>query len=362
MSYYINLQLFAEAEKTEKPTPKRRRDARKEGQVIQSKEVTTAFILLAAIFGLKLFGEFIINYLIDVVTEIYASIENIDILFNENNLMINFIKGVRAFVIITGPILAMTFLVALIISYFQVGFLFTTKPLNIQLNRINPVEGFKRIFSKRALLELVKSILKVVIIGYVAYSYVYDNIYRIINLVNFEPNSILTNISNISYEFITRIIFAVMLIAFMDYFFQWRQHEKSLMMTKQELKEEYKQTEGDPLIKSKIKERQRRIAMSRMMQEVPKADVIITNPTHIAVAIKYDKDLHRAPYVIAKGKDLVAENIKKVAKDNSVPIVENKPIARVLYDTLEIGDLIPEDLYEAIAEILAYVYSLKDNY
>lgn len=362
MSFFINLQLFADADKTEKPTPKRRRDARQEGQVVQSKEVTTAFILLVAFLGLKLFGEYIINYLIDVITEIYASIENIDSLFNENNLMITFLNGIKVFVIVAGPILAITFLAALIINYLQVGFLFTTKPLNLKLDRLNPVEGFKRLFSKRALLELVKSILKIILIGYVAYSYISDNIHQILNLTNFEGKSILINVAGITYDFIMKILFAVILIAIMDYFFQWRQHEKSLMMTKQELKEEYKQTEGDPLIKSKIKERQRKIAMSRMMQEVPKADVIITNPTHIAVAIKYDKDLYNAPYVVAKGKDLLAQNIKKVAKENSVPIVENKPIARILYDTLDIGDLIPEDLYEAIAEILAYVYSLKDNY
>ena len=254
MKYFINLQLFAEAEKTEKPTPKRRREAREEGQVVQSKELTTAFILLAAFFGMKIFGEYLIKYMIELIIEIYSNIENIDILFNENNLMVYFLKGIKAYAIITGSMLGITFLASLVISYLQVGFLFTTKPLKIKLNRINPVEGFKRLFSKRALLEFLKSILKVILIGYVAYSYVIDNIYGIINLVNFESMSIFTNIFNISYGFAIRIILAIMVIAFIDYFFQWRQHEKSLMMTKQELKEEYKQTEGDPLIKSKIKE------------------------------------------------------------------------------------------------------------
>jgi len=134
------------------------------------------------------------------------------------------------------------------------------------------------------------------------------------------------------------------------------------MMTKQEIKEEYKQTEGDPLVKSKIREKQRRIAMSRMIQEVPKADVIITNPTHLAIAIKYDKDLYGAPYIIAKGADIIAENIKKVGKEHSVPVVENKPLARALYDSVDVGDLIPEELYEAVAEVLAYVYSLKNDF
>lgn len=359
MKYSINLQLFSESEKTEKPTPKRRRDARKEGQVLQSREVTSAFVLLASVLGLRFIGEYEVNYLLDFIRNIYSSIENVDQLFNNNDIIASFIKGVISFFIIVGPILAITLISAIAINNLQIGFLFSTKQLNINLSRINPAEGFKRIFSKRALLELMKSILKVGLIGYVGYKYITDNIQQIINIGDFEAGEILTNFSNLSFFFLIRILSAVVIIAFVDYFFQWRQHEKSLMMTKQEIKEEYKQTEGDPLIKSKIREKQRQMAMSRMMQEVPKADVIITNPTHIAVAIKYDKDLYKAPFVVAKGQGLIAENIKKIARENQIPIVENKAVARALYETLDIGDVIPEELYEAIAEILAYVYSLK---
>jgi len=362
MKYSINLQLFGDSEKTEKPTPKRRRDARKEGQVLQSREVTSAFILLANVLGFKLIGKYIVNYLLELIRKLYSSIENVDKLYAENNIINGFIKGVTYFFIITGPILAISFLTAIAISHLQIGFLFSTKPLNINLNRINPVDGFKRIFSKRSLLELFKSILKIVLIGYTGYKFVTDNINQIINIVNFDTEAILTNFSNMSFYFLIRILSVVVMIAFIDYFFQWRQYEKSLMMTKQEVKEEYKQTEGDPLIKSKIREKQRQMAMSRMIREVPKADVIITNPTHIAVALKYDRYKHKAPVVVAKGKGLIAENIKKIAKENQVPIVENKAIARLLYETLDIGDFIPEELYEAIAEILAYVYSLKENH
>jgi flagellar biosynthetic protein FlhB len=362
MKYSINLQLFSDSEKTEKPTPKKRRDARKEGQVLQSREITSAFILLASILGLRFIGKYEVNYLLNFIRSIYSNIENVDKLFSNNDITANFIKVVTSFFIIVGPILAIAFISAIAINYLQVGFFFSTKPLNVKLNRINPVEGFKRIFSKKALLELVKSILKVGLIGFVGYKYIADNIHLILNIGDFEAREILTYFSNLSFYFLIRVVSAVVVIAFIDYFFQWRQHEKSLMMTKQEIKEEYKQTEGDPLIKSKIKEKQRQMAMSRMMQEVPKADVIITNPTHLAVAIKYDKDLYKAPYVVAKGQGLIAENIKKVAKENQVPIVENKAVARALYETLDIGDLIPEELYEAIAEILAYVYSLKDNH
>jgi flagellar biosynthetic protein FlhB len=358
----IDLQLFAESEKTEKPTPKKRRDAREEGQVLQSKEVTSAFMLLATFLGLKVFGKYMLGYLIKFMTNIYKAIENVDKIFYENNLMIGFTKIITAFLGLVTPMLFIAFISALMINYLQVGFLLTTKPLKIKLNRINPIEGFKRLFSKRALVELIKSILKIFFIGYVAYSFMKKNITQVMSLSRLEPTIILENFTGLAFSFSIKIIGVLIVLAFLDYFFQWWEYEKNLMMTKQEIKEEYKQTEGDPLVKSKIREKQRRIAMSRMIQEVPKADVIITNPTHIAIAIKYDKDLYEAPYIIAKGVDLIAENIKKVGKEHSIPMVENRPLARALYDSTEIGDLIPEDLYEAIAEVLAYVYSLKDDF
>lgn len=362
MKLNINLQLFADAEKTEKPTPKKRRDAREEGQVLQSREVTGAFILLSTFLGLKIFGKYMISYLTDFMIDIYKTIENVDELFCENNLMIGFAKIIAVFLSLVAPMLLIAFLAALFINYLQVGFLFTTKPLKIKLNRINPIEGFKRLFSKRALAELVKSILKIFFIGYVAYTFIEKNIIQIISLSKLETTIILKNLASLAFSFSIRIVGVLIVLAFLDYLFQWRQHEKELRMTKQEIKEEYKQTEGDPLIKSKIREKQRRIAMSRMIQEVPKADVIITNPTHIAIAIRYDKDSYQAPYVLAKGVDVIAENIKKVGKEHSVPVVENKSLARALYDSVEIGDLIPENLYEAVAEVLAYVYSLKDDF
>lgn len=362
MKIKIDLQLFAEGEKTEKATPKKRRDAREEGQVFQSREVTAAFILLSTFVLLRIYGKYGFNSFIKYMTKIYNSIENIDQIFIENNLMISFTKTIGVFFVLTAPILFISFIAALAVNYLQVGFLFTTKPLKIDFNRINPIEGFKRLFSKRALMELLKSILKIILIGYVAYSFIKKNINQIIALPGLESNIILKNIADISFDFGIRIIVALVFLAFLDYLFQWREYEKNLMMTKQEVKEEYKQTEGDPLIKSRIREKQRRIAMSRMIQDVPKADVIITNPTHIAVAIKYDREMYHAPYILAKGVDLIAENIKKVGEEHSIPVVENKPLARVLYDSVEIGDVIPEELYEAVAEVLAYVYSLKDDY
>lgn len=357
----INLQLFAEGEKTEKPTPKKRREAREEGQILQSKEVNSVVILFACFLGLKLFGDIITSQLQGLFSSIFNEIQNVEAFFNPDNLDVNALKIISIFGLMVLPVLAIAFLSALIINYIQVGFIFTTKTLKIKLNRLSPVEGFKKIFSKRALMELVKSILKISLVGYVAYGYVKDRIVDIIKYSRLEPTQSYTSFGSLIFGFVLRILGVLMFLAIIDYIFQWRQHENKLKMSKQEVKEEYKQTEGDPFIKGKIKEKQRKMAMNRMMQEIPKADVIITNPTHYAVAIKYDKESYDAPYIIGKGADVIAENIKKIAKENSLPIVENKFLARTIYNTVDIGDVIPEELYEAVAEVLAYVYSLKNQ-
>lgn len=358
----IDLQLFADSEKTEKPTSRKRRQAREEGQIFQSKEINTVVILFSCFLGLKIFGEYMNAQLKLFMIDIFNEINNPEVFINPNNLMTNFLKITTFFAIVSLPILGIAFISALIVNYFQVGFLFTTKTLKIKLSRLNPVEGFKKMFSKRALIELVKSILKVVLVGYFAITYVNSQMTRVIKYSNLEIVDLFTNFTSLIYGIILRILGVLLGLSFLDYFFQWREHEKNLMMSKQEVKEEYKQTEGDPFIKGKIKEKQRRLALSRMMQDIPKADVIITNPTHYAVAIKYEKDKFEAPYIVGKGVDLIAQNIKKVGEEYEIPIVENKPLARALYDTIEIGHMITEELYEAVAEVLAYVYSLKDEF
>ncbi len=357
----LNLQLFAEGEKTEKPTPKKRREAREEGQIVQSKEINNVAVLFACFLGLKLFGGMMSSHLEKFIANTFLEIQNVDKYFNPNNLSSNSLKIMADFMIIVLPILGIAFLSALIVNYLQVGFIFTTKTLTIKLDRLNPIEGFKRIFSKKALVELVKSILKITLIGYVSYNYIKNKMVDIIKYSSMEPFQAYTSFASLIFGFILRILSVLMFLAILDYIFQWWEHENKLKMTKQEIKEEYKQTEGDPFIKGKIKEKQRSIAMSRMMQEIPKADVIITNPTHYAVAIKYDKESYDAPFILGKGVDLIAENIKKIAKDKAVPIVENKYLARTLYDGVDIGDTIPEELYEAVAEVLAYVYSLNNE-
>lgn len=362
MEFKIQLQLFAEVEKTEKATPKKRREAREEGQVFQSKEISSVFILLISFLAFNMFGKFILKNLTELMKYLFSSFQNLDDIFTQDNIRIKFLSIIAVFLKVSSPILIATYFASLIINYLQVGFLFTTKPLEPKLSRINPIEGFKRIFSKKAFVELGKSIIKILLIGYVAYSFIKKKIGILINLPGMAPIQILKNFSNLSFQFGIRILGALLVVSALDYFYQWWDYEKNLMMSKEELKEEFKQTEGDPLVKSKIKEKQRKMAFNRMMQEVPKADVIVTNPTHIAVALKYDQELNFAPILVAKGADIIAENIKKIGKESSIPIVENKPLARAIYKTVDIGDIIPEELYETVAEVLAYVYSLKDKF
>jgi flagellar biosynthetic protein FlhB len=229
------------------------------------------------------------------------------------------------------------------------------------LNKLNPLEGFKRLFSKTAFVELVKSIFKIGIIGYVIYDYLKGNIEVVPELLNMNIESSAVFIGNTIINIGIRAAAVLLILSIFDYAYQIWDYEKSIRMSKQEIRDEYKEIEGNPQIKSKIKEKQRQLALRRMMAEVPNADVIITNPTHFAVAVRYDANASDAPQVIAKGKDLIAQKIKETAKENKVPIVENKPLAQALYKSVEIGENIPSELYKAVAEVLAYVYSLRDR-
>jgi flagellar biosynthetic protein FlhB len=355
----IKLQLFS-GEKTEKATPKRRKEAREKGQVRYSREINSAFVLLFAFLVLKLTGSYIYYNLKTFTQYIFAEFENTDILFTA--------KGIHQLmilmIIVTGklvaPILIAVFVVGLICSYAQVGFLFTTKTLVFKPSRINPVNGFKRIFSKRSLIELIKSLIKIGAVGYITISYVLKQSKNIMNVFDMELTQIVLYLSSTTMNIAFRAAIVLILLAVLDFFYQSWEYENELKMSKQELKEEYKQMEGDPQVKSKIKEKQRQISMSRMMQDVPKADVIITNPTHYAVAIRYDSSIEDAPTVLAKGKDLIAQKIKTLATENGIIIFENKVLARTLYYTVDIGAYIPPDLYQAVAEVLAYVYQMKN--
>lgn len=357
----LNLQLFASEEKTEKPTPKKLSDARKKGQVFKSRELNSVVILAVLFVTLNMYSKSIGDIL-----QRFSKLIFEDYILEKNALAVDDIRKLFLMVIMVvgrtvGPLLAVAFIMGLIVNYLQVGFLFTFEPLKPKLSRINPLEGFKRILSVKSIVELIKANVKIFLVGYVVFKYVKGEIVNLYKICDMSINNIINYIGSITFGLAIRAVGILLILAVLDYIYQKWDYHKNLKMTKQEIKEENKQMEGNPQIKSKIKEKQRQIAMRRMMQDVPKADVIITNPTHFAIAIKYDKTMYDAPYVLAKGKDLVAQKIKEIAGDNSVPLVENKPLARSLYKSVEIGQIIPEDLYHAVAEVLAYVYSLKQQ-
>ncbi|NJD02744.1 MAG: flagellar biosynthesis protein FlhB [Ruminiclostridium sp.] len=357
----INLQLFAQnaGDKTEKATPKKRQDARKKGQVFQSREISSALVLMLVFVTLRIFGSYMYNEILSFTKKVLTEYPKINDLFMPDILLRVFIDSIVVFFKAIAPILAVAVLTGFIAGYAQVGFLFTLETLSPKFNRINPFSGFKRVFSPRGAVELAKAVLKVSVIGYVAYAYLNGQAESILKMMDMDIIRIAGMIGTVSINVAIRICMVLIILSLFDYAYQWWEYERNLKMTKQEVKEEYKQTEGNPEIKSKIKQKQRQMSMRRMMQEVPKADVVITNPTHFACAVRYDSKVTVAPVLIAKGRDYTAIRIKEIAKENKVEIVENKVLARTLYDAVDIGEAIPPELYQAVAEILAFVYSLK---
>jgi len=260
------------------------------------------------------------------------------------------------FAVVTFPVFLTAVAAGIIINYVQSGFIFATEPLKPQLSRINPVEGFKRIFSRRALFDLVKSLLKVVLVGAVAYLYVKQKLDVLLLSLYQNAAQVWETASSLILGLAIRVGIAFFALAVADYVFQRRQHLQNLRMTRQEVKEELKQYEGDPQVRSRMRERMRRLAMHRMMESIPQATVVITNPTELAVALRYRDGEDEAPVVVAKGAGVVARRIREKAKEHHVPIVENKTVARMLFTQVEIGQAIPVEMYQAVAEILAVIY------
>ncbi|OJV64676.1 MAG: flagellar biosynthesis protein FlhB [Clostridiales bacterium 38-18] len=360
MLYYFDLQLFSE-EKTEQPTYKKIKDARDKGQIAQSKDLNGAVSLLTVFVGISVFSGYLIDQILGYFNFTMNLTEDTASLFSGNGINLFLSETIFFILKLSLPLLMIALVSGVVVSYIQVGFLFTTETLKPKFDKINPIKGFKNIFSTRSLVEMVKSILKAVLLLYVSITYVLDHMMELLSTQEIETGQFIHVMWEIIYGIVIRCSIMLFVIALFDFAYKKWKNNKDLMMSKQEIKEEYKQSEGDPQLKSKIKEKQRSLAMSRMMQEVPKADVIITNPTHFAVALRYDSTLGDAPIVTAKGQDLIAQNIKRIATENSVPIVENKPLAQALYKTVDLGSYIPGDLYEAVAEVLAYVYSIKQK-
>ena len=361
--FAYNLQFFGEGgDKTEKATPKKLDDARKEGRVARSSDLINGFMLLLMFFVLKLFGGIMANLFLDSFVKYYNKASDISMEVFDVRQAVNLSNEIVIDIVIASlPVLIGSFVVALVGNIVQVGWKVTSKPLKPKLDRLNPIGGFKRMFSQEKVVELIKSILKVLAIALVAYNEVKDRWKFILNLYDFEFMQAVLNIFDIVLDVGIKISVIFVIIGLADFGYQKWKHLHDLRMSKQEVKDEMKQSEGDPQIKGQIRQKMREGARRRMMQDLPKADVVITNPSHFAVAVKYDKETAEAPYVLAKGADYVAANIKEIAKQNNIEIVENKPLARMLYYNVEIGDQIPPELYQMVAEVLAYVYSVKNK-
>jgi len=354
-AFVFDLQRFAGGEKTEEPTAKKRADARKKGQVGRSQELNTAFVLLIGFFSLKLLWDSIYLAIASYTTYVFA---NLNQPVDTENIVRLFIGIMEILAKTALPIMLFIMLIGLAVNFFQVGLNFNTEAIEFKLDKLNPINGFGRIFSKRSLVELAKSFFKILVIGFFLYRFIHEQIIAMPQFMFFDLTTSLALVAEIIFRMAFIVIGVIMIMAGADYGYQNRETTQGPQMTKQEVKDEMKQTEGDPQIKGKIRQKQRQMAMARMMKEVPKADVIITNPTHYAVALAYEKGMV-APTVLAKGQDLVAQRIKELGREARVPIVENKPLARTLYAAVQVGDAVPQELYQAVAEVLAYVYRLK---
>lgn len=354
----LDLQFFA-GEKTEKATPKKRQDERKKGKVSKSQDVNTALLLLFCIIGLIVFGNYMLGQMLDLYEHTFTELISWSI--TEETTQRLFTGVVLETGKIVAPIMVLGLIGGLVANLSQVGFLFTTEPLKFDLKKIDPIQGAKRIFSIRALVELLKSLLKITLVGSITFFIIWIYKDDMLMTAFLNADGALAFFSKVTMIIGITAIIALLFLAIFDFAYQRFDYEKNMRMSKQDIKDEYKNMEGDPLIKSKRKAIQREMATRRMMSEVPNADVIITNPTHFAIAIKYDEKIAAAPYVLAKGTDHTALKIKEIAKANNIYMVENKPLARSLYKVIEIGDVIPEEFYQAIAEILAFVYRIEKN-
>lgn len=346
--------------KTEKASPKRRQDERKKGNVLISKDIIAVVSLVGSFYTLKKVFPQIIENFTTFFYKTFAYAETVSDITNSFALDITK-ETVLAFFQIVGPVICISTLLSIIATVAQTKPIFVVDSLKPKFNRINPFEGIKRLFSIRSLFDVLKGIIKITILIVLLYSFIANSILTVSRTMQMDiyPSCVVLLDMTMSLAF--KICLAFVGISVFDYFFQWWEYERQIKMSKHEMKEEYKQMEGDPKIKSRIREIQRRMAMSRMMQAVPTADVVIKNPTHFAVALKYDLEKNGAPILLAKGQDEVALRIIKTAEENDVFVLENKPLARSLYATTDINKEIPADFYGTVAEILVHVYKLKNK-
>lgn len=360
------LQFFADGpggEKTEPATEKKLSDARKEGQVAKSREIANAFGILALFLIIRFGAGKLGTQFLEIFQEIYRMIPEVVKCWNgtmpEQDLLVIFREILLRIMLLLAPVFLIAVVVALVCEIAQVQWHPTGKPLKPKFSKISPVNGVKKIFSLNSLAELIKALLKIGLIIFVCYLYFKKEWPFIFTLYDISLMQAIGLLGKMVTDLGIRISAVYMVIAFADLIYQKVKFSHDMRMTVQEVKEEYKQQEGDPQVKGKIRQKMREVSQRRMMQAVPKADVIITNPTHYAVAILYDADKYDAPIVVAKGEDYLAMKIKEIARENDVEIVENKPLARMLYANVGVNQAIPPELYQAVAEVLAFVYHLK---
>lgn len=364
LKYRFDLQLFAAEDegRTEEPTEYKKRKAREEGNVPKSQELSGITVFLMGFWTVSLIGGFIFDSMIRIMKYYLENLLTLKI--TKNSVLPYFIDMVWLSSSSILPVMAVGVLAAIIGNVIQGGFVFSTKKISFNIGKIFSNMGpnlKKMFFSREAAFNLLKSVAKVLGVFVIAFVILNNQLAQLINLSRMNIVDSFRLVWSVIFQFVSFSGVLLLLFAIGDYAFQRFVHKESLKMTKQELKEEYKEMEGDPQIKARIREMQRRLLSRKMIQDVPKADVVITNPTHIAVAIQYDGNFMSAPVVLAKGEGLFAQKIREVAKENNIYIIENKPLAREIYKRVEVGDEIPVELWSAVAKILSMVYEMKKS-
>ena len=352
--------LLSMSDKTEEPTPKKKKDARKQGNIAKSAEVNKAMTFIAILVVIYMMSGSIISELQGFIVNILSG--DFSMTMNDNTIKILMFKVMMSFMKIVLPISLIIMVFGILGSLIQTGLFFSMESLKPKFSKLNPLTGLKNMFSMKAIVNLIKSMVVICIMIYLGYSFMSKNFEGIIKSGDIDLPYMFNIVLDLIKSILTSITLAVAVVAALDYGYEKFSHKKGLKMTKQEVKEEYKQMEGDPHIKGKIKQKQRQMANQRMMQAVPSSTVIVTNPTHISIAIRYEQGKDTTPIVVAKGADEVAFRIREIAKSHDIPIIENVPLARLIYKEVDIDQEIPEEMYKAVAEVLVAVYKIKNKY
>jgi flagellar biosynthetic protein FlhB len=348
-------------DKSEEPTPHKLREARKKGQIAKSKEITAAILVIATYQIFKGQAQKMWLEIVAFSEMIFRMIPDARDNFSEGSSVSLIYMSITNLIQYILPLLISVFVIALLAELMQTRFLYSTESVKPKLEKINPISGFKRLFSMKGLVMILINLAKIGIVFYITWTTISESLAEIITSMTMTNWQVMVFTGGLVMKIATRVALFYLFIAMLDYFYQRHAFHKQMMMSKQEIKEEYKRLEGDPIIKQRQRQAQREMSQRRMMGNVPGADVVVTNPTHIACALKYDTENMRAPILVAKGMRIIAEEIRRIADQEHIPIVENVALARSLYETTELNDEIPFELYKAVAEVLAFVYKLKNG-